>query len=372
MYNNDEIYNFEKDIDTLCFSGGGTKGLVFIGAIKALIEKNVIKLKNINKFIGTSAGALFAFLLSIGYTNEEVEEFVLNFDFSKLEPDVNCDDIFSNYGLDDGKKLTFMLKKLLHYKTNKESITFEELYELTNKELIIAATCINNSKVKYFNYKFTPEDDVILTVRMSVSVPFYFFPVKYEGNLYIDGGILDNYPIQFGNRETTLGLVVLSEKYNKIKDFGNYMIKVIKLILNANLINKIRFYKDCTIGIISSEKNFIDLKLNLNSKKILIDRGYNKIIKDYNIFTKNLANKIINQIIDKIDNKSKDENSINSELITHNDLSSSQELFSSEELSLSKDIVSSLEEVSSSEENLLSSDNSPIVFDNSKKNFISN
>ena len=263
MYNNEEIFNFEKDIDTLCFSGGGTKGLFFIGAIKALVEKKVFDLNKINKFIGTSAGALFAFLLCIGYTNDEIEEFILNFDFSKLEPDVDCEDLFNSYGIDDGTKLDYLLKRLLQYKLNKKSITFSELFELTNKELIVTATCINNSKVKYFNYKFTPDDDVILAIRMSVSVPFYFFPVKYEGNQYIDGGILDNYPIQFGDRNTTIGLVVLSEKYNKIKDFGNYMIKVIKLILNANLINKIRFYKDCTIGIISSEKNFIDLKLDI-------------------------------------------------------------------------------------------------------------
>ena len=78
------------------------------------------------------------------------------------------------------------------------------------------------------------------------------------------------------------------------------MIKVIKLILNANLINKIKFYKDCTIGIVSSEKNFIDLKLTLDSKKILIDRGYDKISRDYNIFAKELANRIINQIIDQV------------------------------------------------------------------------
>ena len=112
MYNNNEIFNFEKEIDTLCFSGGGTKGLVFIGALKALIQKNVINLDKIKKFIGTSAGALIAFLLCIGYTNHEIEEFVLNFDFKKLEPDVDCDNLFCNYGLDDGEKLTFMLKIL--------------------------------------------------------------------------------------------------------------------------------------------------------------------------------------------------------------------------------------------------------------------
>ena len=99
---------FDRNIDTICFSGGGTKALVFIGAVKALIDKNVIKLKNIKKFVGTSAGSIISFLLAIGYTPFELEEFVLNFNFSKLEPkNINCDDLFTNYGLDNGNNLVF-------------------------------------------------------------------------------------------------------------------------------------------------------------------------------------------------------------------------------------------------------------------------
>ena len=137
---------FDKNINTLCFSGGGTKGLVFIGGVKALLDNNIIQLNNINKFIGTSAGSIFAFLLSIGYTPLEVEEFVLSFDFKKLEPNINCDNLFVNYGLDDGKSLMIMLSMMLNHKINKYHITFKELHEITKKELIISATCIINSK----------------------------------------------------------------------------------------------------------------------------------------------------------------------------------------------------------------------------------
>lgn len=259
---------FDRNIDTICFSGGGTKALVFIGAVKALIDKNVIKLKNIKKFVGTSAGSIISFLLAIGYTPFELEEFVLNFNFSKLEPkNINCDDLFTNFGLDNGNNLVFLLSEMLNFKLKKKSITFKELYDLTENEVIFAATCINTSKVKYFNYTFTPEDDVIQAIRMSISVPFYYFPVLFEGNYFVDGGILDNYPIQFCNKESTIGLVVFSDKKNKFNDFGSYMFKVIKLVLNANLLNKIKNYEDCTIGIVSSEKNFIDLKMNNDSKK---------------------------------------------------------------------------------------------------------
>lgn len=293
--------NFDKNFDTLCFSGGGTKGLVFIGAVKALIDKNIINLENINKFIGTSAGAILAFFLAIGYTPDELEEFVLNFDFKKLEPNVDCDNLFSSYGIDDGKKLEYLLVKLLNHKLGKNNITFLELFELTNNELIVSTTCINNSKAKYFNYKFTPDDDVVLAIRMSIAVPFYFHPVIFEGNHYVDGGILDNYPIQFGNRDSSIGFTVVSDKYSQIEDFGNYMIKVIKLFLNASLLNKVRLFKDCTINIVCGEKNFIDFKMDYQAKKIMIDKGYDRVRKYYQEFLKNLTDNVINDIINKVE-----------------------------------------------------------------------
>ena len=294
--------NFDKNFDTLCFSGGGTKGLVFIGAVKALINKNIIYLDKINKYIGTSAGAILAFFLAIGYTPDELEEFVLNFDFKKLEPNVDCDSLFTKFGIDDGKKLEFLLTKLLNYKLGMNNITFLELFELTNKELIISTTCINNSKSKYFNYKFTPDEDVILAIKMSIAVPFYFYPVIYEGNHYVDGGILDNYPIQFGNKESTLGFTVVSDKYTQVDDFGNYMIKVIKLFLNANLITKVRHFKENTINIMCNEKNFIDFKMGYQAKQIMINKGYDRVRKYYQEFLKVFSNKVINEIIDKVDN----------------------------------------------------------------------
>ena len=124
------MLNFDKTIDTLCFSGGGTKGLVFIGGVKALIDKNIISLQNIKKFIGTSAGSIIAFLLSINYTPEEIEDFVLNFNFKKLEADPSCENLFSNFGLDDGKKLEYLLSKLLYFKINQFEKSIENLFML--------------------------------------------------------------------------------------------------------------------------------------------------------------------------------------------------------------------------------------------------
>ena len=59
-------------MDTLCFSGGGIKGITFAGALSYLEENKKIKLDDINNFIGTSIGGIFATLLALKYNSNYI------------------------------------------------------------------------------------------------------------------------------------------------------------------------------------------------------------------------------------------------------------------------------------------------------------
>ena len=66
-------------IKKIVFSYGGIKGLSYIGLIKYLEENNL--LGNIDTYIGTSIGSLFATLLSIKYTYDDFNKHIKNFDY---------------------------------------------------------------------------------------------------------------------------------------------------------------------------------------------------------------------------------------------------------------------------------------------------
>ena len=66
-------------IDTLCMGGGGIKGISFLGTLKYLEDQDYFKLKDINNFVGTSAGSILAFFLAIDYSVNELIDFVLQF-----------------------------------------------------------------------------------------------------------------------------------------------------------------------------------------------------------------------------------------------------------------------------------------------------
>ena len=144
-------------IDTICLSGGGVKGISYISALSFLEKENYIDFNNILNLVGTSSGSIICFFLSIGYTLKELEDFVLQFDFKKLEPDVNCNIFLSEYGIDDGIKIMTTIKTFSIEKLDIVDITFKELYKLKNKNLQIFTTNFTLARSEIFSYKTTPD-----------------------------------------------------------------------------------------------------------------------------------------------------------------------------------------------------------------------
>ena len=97
-------------INKLILSGGGINGIIYIGILKYLETSN--QLKNINNFVGTSVGAIMNTLINIGYTAIELENFILYFNFEMIK-NINIENIFTKYGIDNGSKFEIILKYLL-------------------------------------------------------------------------------------------------------------------------------------------------------------------------------------------------------------------------------------------------------------------
>ena len=66
----------------LVFEGAGIRGIAYSGAIRQLEERNI--LQGIQRVGGTSAGAITALLLSIGYTSHEISDIINSTSFKKF------------------------------------------------------------------------------------------------------------------------------------------------------------------------------------------------------------------------------------------------------------------------------------------------
>ncbi len=270
------------------FEGGGAKGIVYVGALKALKERGISP----ERVAGSSAGAIIAVCIAIGHDADEIEEILNEMDLTSMmdnratwDPKVmnmggakigigDAINLFQKNGVFKGEEFldysrTLIAKKLsaqikAHLRQRHAQITslmpedqkrayledqyerlleelqiedlgrisFEQLDALSKlenmniKELHIVTTKLTDGSLKAFSAKTDPNMEVALALRMSMSFPFAFEPILYEGHYYADGGIADNMPMSIfdapeyltsglnerGANPNTLGFMVESEE----------------------------------------------------------------------------------------------------------------------------------------------------------------
>ena len=270
-------------IKNLVFSGAGLRIFTFLGFIKALNEYDL--LKNVTSIIGTSSGSLIAVLCILDFNYNEIEEIILKINASNLK-NINSDNIinfFKDYGVDDGKNFERIINIILNIKVKNENITFKELYELTNKRLIITATCVNTMDIEYFDYQNTPDISIKKVLLMSISIPLIFKPIKIDNKYYVDGGLISHYPIDFfkDEKDETLGVLVTSSlnKFMEINSIQDYIYNIMSCSFINLIKNCYNNYKENTVLVENNTVNFLDFNIEYNTKISLIEEGYNETIK---------------------------------------------------------------------------------------------
>ena len=109
-------------IDTLVFSGGGIKGIGFVGCLNALVEKGIYNYNQINTFVGTSAGSIIATFLAVGYKIKEINELATELNFGILR-DVTAENIlnfFQDFGVDTGNELERIMEIIIKKKNKRK------------------------------------------------------------------------------------------------------------------------------------------------------------------------------------------------------------------------------------------------------------
>jgi NTE family protein len=156
----------------LVLSGGGARGIAHIGVIKALDEIGV----KIDMISGTSAGSIVGCLYAAGLKPEEMLDIVSTLSiFRSVKPAWTWSGLLMMEGL-----VAILKKHVPHDKFSSLKIP-----------LTVAATEVRKGEIHYIS-----EGDLIPAITSSCTVPGVFKPVAINGNLYLDGGLLDNLPVR--------------------------------------------------------------------------------------------------------------------------------------------------------------------------------
>lgn len=187
----------------LALSGGATRGVAHIGAMKALEEEGLVP----SWISGTSAGSIVAALYACGVGVREMEKIALTLDKRIYDTDykgiiwgilqwiLTWDTTWD--GIVKGKYLQNLIKDLTGGKWIRES----------KLPLAITAVDINTAQTVIFvnNKRMIKDDDDILyidnvpiyqAVRASIAIPVIFKPVIIQGMRLVDGGVTVSVPTQ--------------------------------------------------------------------------------------------------------------------------------------------------------------------------------
>ena len=188
-------------IKHLVISGGGPTGLISYGSLKTLSQNNYWKLSNIQSVYASSIGGFIATCVIMGYSWEDLDDYLLKRPWEKAFNDIKTDiiEIIYNKGIDGEKVFDICMSPLLKGKDLQENITLEEFYEFNNIDLYLTTTELNRDKpfrLEILSHKTHPNMPLIKALACSAAFPFMFKPICHEDCAYLDGGMLCNFPLQ--------------------------------------------------------------------------------------------------------------------------------------------------------------------------------
>ncbi|MBT9391971.1 patatin-like phospholipase family protein [Hymenobacter sp. NST-14] len=202
----------------LVLEGGGIRGIAYGGALAELESRGL--LAGLQRVGGTSAGAIQAALLAVGYAPREIIEVVNTLPVQRLNDGRlmffgGSTRLLKQYGWYRGDAFTRLLAELVGRKTRRPDLTLGELHALAQqaparyRDLYTTGTNLTRQCTQVFSYETHPDLRVADAVRISMSIPLYFRAVLLtpDGHVVrrpapgqavevvVDGGLLANYPL---------------------------------------------------------------------------------------------------------------------------------------------------------------------------------
>lgn len=186
----------------LALGCGGAKGLAHIAFLKVFddlgIKPSIIS--------GTSMGAVIGALYASGLTAREIEGFYWNMSLYKISNLIDLS--FTRKGLTiRGKKISAWIRKRIKH---------HDFADLEIPLKIVATDFWKRSEVVF------EKGDVVDAVRASISLPGIFRPYVIDGNVYIDGGVVN--PVPYDIIKDDCELLIAIDVYNYPSDKAKHRV----------------------------------------------------------------------------------------------------------------------------------------------------
>jgi NTE family protein len=252
----------------IALSGGGARGVAHLGILKALEEMSIRPAI----ISGTSAGSIIGALYAYGYSPSEIFDVVSKMKLYKiLRPSFNW------------KGLLTLERTYTFFKSLLPADSFESL----KFPLYVCATNLRNGRPAYFS-----SGELIRPVIASSAIPVIFSPVRIEDEFYIDGGVVNNLPVEplAGRCDKIIGLHCnpVDENFSR-ENMKNLLERTFILAIGRNVAQRMDL---CDIFLEPYElRKFAALEFSRISD--IFETGYQYTIQEAGRIEKILKQKIV-------------------------------------------------------------------------------
>lgn len=248
----------------IVLSGGGVRGAAHIGVLKALEENNI----KIDAIGGTSSGSMVAALYTMGYTPDEMLKLFKYFSRTIFQkgaiynvPEGNNTLSINMGGLVSGENISFAIR---------ESARYKKINKLSDIKMpiVIPTVEINEGKKYVFtnsnkNKEYYIKDaEVDLAVRASASYPGMFASCIYKGHRFVDGGIIDNIPVDEVKEldvDKVIAVKFSADNTSKVRGMTGTIFKAIDLIFEERAKSEVK-NADYVVDIDTKGINIFNIK----------------------------------------------------------------------------------------------------------------
>ncbi len=208
----------ERPRTCLVLGGGGARGAAHIGLLRVLERERV----PVDCIVGTSMGAIVGGMYSAGYSADEIESILEGVDWNDvlhdrtpraqrsvrnkqedirrlggIELGFRDGKIALPQGVIQGQRLELLLRRLML-----PTWQVKHFDDLPIPFRAVAADIVTGEKVVF------EKGELAMAIRASMSVPGAFAPIRVDGRLLVDGGVLDNVPIDEARKLGAQRLIV--------------------------------------------------------------------------------------------------------------------------------------------------------------------
>lgn len=219
-------------IKHIIISGGAIGGLIQYGALYKLLDKQIVIFEDVESLHGVSIGSLLSVIFLLQLDKELFDNYILNRPFDKMyeiTPEIILSLSLSSGCFDPCEKIGQFLKPFLTFSGLSINITLKEFYDITKKDFYVYVCELNSIKLEILHHSTHPDITLVNAVSMSCAIPVIFKPVYYKNLYYVDGGIINNYPLDIviknhnTDLDSILGIRFDREDYNQSTELSEHL-----------------------------------------------------------------------------------------------------------------------------------------------------